>query len=210
MPKSFPETGDLLSFCWKMGPGEATIFLVCGVLMLLFGINMFKAVVIVNAALLGVAIGMFLGDKGGNEAVGGVIGGFTLSVLAMPLMKHAVTMMGTMLGAAMGAGVWRLLALKQPELFWVGALLGAVTFGMLSMLLFRGCIMMFTSLQGSLMAIVGILGLVMKYKDLGPRLAQYLTSKSFVLPLAIFIPTFLGLIYQQMPSATAKAPPAKK
>lgn len=212
MPKSFPETGDLLSFCFKMGPGEATIFLVAGVLMLLFGINLYKGVVVINAALLGAAMGAFVGDKAGNEGVGGVIGAFTMAAIAMPLIKHAVAIMGAMIGAVVGAGLWRLFAMHQQDLYWVGAMLGAITFGMLSLLIFRGCIIMFTSLQGAAMAIVGLLGLLLKYKEFAPQMNQILTAKSFILPLAIFVPALVGLIFQQMPAGAAAAAkaPAKK
>ena len=209
MPHHFPEIGDLLSFCFKMGPGEAAICLIVGVIMLLFGVSFFKFVVMVNAAILGAGIGMVIGDKVGNEGVGGLIGGFTAALISWPLMKHAVAIMGMFLGAAVGAALWRLFATEHPELLWVGGIMGGITFGLLSFLLFRGCVMMYTSLQGATMAVFGLLSLVMKYQDLAPRLTHYLSSKTFVLPLAIFIPTLFGLIFQQMPGNAAKAPVKK-
>ena len=204
MPHHFPELGDVLSFCFKMGPGEAVIFLVGGVLMLLFGISLFKFVVMVNTALLGAGVGMYIGDKAGNESVGALIGGFSAALLCWPLMKHAVAMMGFILGGLAGAALWRLFEVKHPELFWVGGLMGGVTFGLLSFLLFRGCVMMYTSLQGAGMAVCGLLSLIMKYQDVAPKITQYLSMKTFVLPLAIFIPAMFGLIFQQMPVAGAK------
>lgn len=208
MPHHFPEQGDVLSFCFKMGPGEAAVFLMLGVIILLFGINVFKAVVMINAAIVGAAIGSFLGEKAGNETVGVVLVGFTAAVISWPLMKHAVAIMGVAIGAVVGASLWRVFSLN-PELFWAGGLVGGVTFGLLSFLLFRGCVMMYTSLQGASMAVFGILSLIMKYQDIAPKLTQYLSAKSFILPIAIFIPTLCGLIFQQMPSASAK-PAVKK
>ena len=155
LPQHFPELGDVLSFCYKMGPGEAAIFLIVGVIMLLFGINVFKGVVIVNAAIVGAAAGAFLGDRAGNESVGAVIGGFTAAVLAWPLMKHAVAIMGFAIGSLVGASLWRIFAVQHPELYWAGGFIGGVTFGLLSFLLFRGCVMMYTSLQGASMAVFG-------------------------------------------------------
>ena len=200
---------DVLDFCRRMGPGEAALFVIVGVIMLLFGINVFKTVVIANAAIVGAAIGAFIGEKAGNDSVGGLIGGFTAAVLAWPLMKHAVAIMGFAIGSLVGASLWRIFAVKHPELYWAGAFIGGVTFGLLSFLVFRGCVMMYTSLQGASMAVFGILSLVMKYQDLAPRLTQYLSARTFALPLAIFIPSMLGLIFQQMPSAAGKTP-AKK
>lgn len=208
MPHHFPEQGDVLSFCFKMGPGEAALFLMVGVIILLFGINVFKAVVMVNAAIVGAALGSFFGERAGNEAVGVVIGGFTAALVSWPMMKHAVAIMGVAIGAVVGASLWRVFSLN-PELFWAGGLVGGITFGLLSFLLFRGCVMMYTSLQGASMAVFGILSLVMKYQDVAPKLTQYLSAKTFILPVAIFIPTLCGLIYQQMPGAGAK-PAVKK
>lgn len=209
MPHHFPEQGDVLSFCFKMGPGEAALFLMAGVIILLFGINVFKGVVMINAAIVGAVAGTFFGAKGGNETVGAVIGGFTAAVISWPLMKHAVAIMGFAIGSLVGASLWRVFSL-HPDFFWAGGMMGGITFGLLSFLLFRGCVMMYTSLQGASMAIFGILSLVMKYQDLAPKLIQYLSAKTFILPIAIFIPTLCGLIFQQTPSAAAAKPVVKK
>jgi hypothetical protein len=209
MPHHWPAQGDLLSFCYKMGPGEAALFVILGVILLLFGINIFKFVVMLNAALLGAAIGAFIGEKAGNTAVGATVGGFTGAVLSWPLLKHAVALMGGVIGAVVGASVWRLLNLN-PEFFWAGALCGGVTFGLLSFLLFRGCVMIYTALQGSSMVVVGILALVFKYQDLAPRLTQALSAKAYILPIAIFIPAMCGLIFQQTPITAGAATPQKK
>src|SRR5258706_11493041 len=71
----WPAQGDLLSFCYKMGPGEAALFVIFGVILLLFGINIFKFVVMLNAALAGGGIGAFICEKAGNKAGGGAVRG---------------------------------------------------------------------------------------------------------------------------------------
>jgi hypothetical protein len=80
---------------------------------------------------------------------------------------------------------------------------------MLSFLLFRGSVMMYTSLQGSVMIVFGLLGLIYKYQDLAPKITESLSGKSFILPMVIFIPATIGLIWQQT-QFPAQAPPAKK
>src|SRR5947209_1723798 len=202
MPHHWPEQGDLLSFCYKMGPGEAAIFVIFGVILLLYGINIFRFVVMLNAALAGAAIGAFLGGKAGNASVGATVGGFTGAALSWPLLKHAVALMGGVIGALIGASMWRLFNLN-PEFFWAGAICGGVTFGFLSILLFRGCVMIYTALQGSSMVVVGALALIFKYQDLAPRLTQALSAKAYILPIAVFIPAMCGLIFQQTPSPAA-------
>ena len=209
VPNHWPVQGDVLSFCYKMGPGEAALFLIIGVIFVLFGINIFKFVVMANAGIAGAAIGVFAGEKAGNAAVGALIGGFTAAVIAWPLMKHAVAIMGGVIGAVVGASLWRAFGLNH-EFYWAGAMCGGITFGMLSFLLFRGCVMMYTSLQGSLMVVVGVLSLICKYQDVAPKMMQTMSAKAYIMPIAVFIPFLCGLIFQQSPSAGAAAAGAKK
>jgi hypothetical protein len=208
MPHHLPEQGDLLSFCYKMGPGEAALFLIVGVIFVLFGVNIFKFVVMVNAAIVGASLGAYLGEMAGNAGVGATVGGFPAAVLSWPLMKHAVALMGFVIGAAVGGGLWRAFSLN-PEFVWAGALCGGVTFGMLSFLLFRGCVMILTSLQGAGMAVVGLLALIMKYQDLAPKLTQALSAKQYILPMSIFIPALCGWIFQNTPGPSAQGGGAK-
>ena len=56
------------------------------------------------------------------------------------------------------------------------------------------------------MRMIGILGLIYKYQTIAPMLTQNMTTRSFLLPSAIFVPAVFGLIYQQMnyPAGEAK------
>ena len=205
LPNHWPEQHDLLHWCQNMTPGTAAIMLVMGVVFLLFGWYMYKALVTLNAALFGAYMGAYFGSRTNDALAGALIGGFLGAALTWPLMKWAVAVMGGLLGAMLGASVWR--ASGQPNsLCWAGGLSGLIFFGMLSFILFRGSIIMYTSLQGSVMLIFGLLGLVYKYPSLAPMLTDHMTSRSFILPAAIFVPTVFGLIYQQMnyPAAEAK------
>jgi hypothetical protein len=206
----WPAQGDLLSLCYKMGPAEAAGFLIFGIIFLLFGINIFKFLVMINAGIAGALLGAYLGDKGGNAPVGAAVGGFVAAALSWPLMKHAVALMGAAIGAVVGAAAWRVAGL-HAESYWAGALCGGVIFGMLSFVIFRACIIAFTSLQGAAMIVVGVLALIFKYPELAPQVSSGLSNKTYIMPLAVFIPALCGLIYQQMPAAhAAGAKPAPK
>ena len=86
-------------------------------------------------------------------------------------MKWAIAVMGGLFGAILGASLWRLFNL-DPTFAWAGAATGLVALGLLSFILFRGCIMMYTSLQGSVMLIFGILGLVYNYKPVAEAITK--------------------------------------
>jgi len=179
-----------------MGPGTAALLVLAGVIYLLFGIYMFRVLVMLNAALLGAYLGALIGERGHAAAAGAFLGGFTAAAVTWPLMKYAVAVMGGLFGAVLGASIWRTCGL-EPNYAWAGGMTGLVGFGMLSFILFRGSIMMFTSLQGAVMLVFGILGLVYKYQGLAPSITENIMFKPFILPAVIFIPAILGLIYQQ-------------
>ena len=73
--------------------------------------------------------------------------------------------------------------------------------GLMCFILFRGCVMTFTALQGAAMAVFGILGLALKYESIGPGLLNTFQSSHLTMPIAIFIPTLAGVIFQQFNNA---------
>src|SRR5688572_20384170 len=190
-----------------MSPGEATILVIAGLVYLAYGWKAFKGLVTLNAAFVGAFVGALIGQRAGNWVGGACVGAFTAAAIAFPLMKYAVALMGGVFGALLGASVWRAVGL-EPHLAWAGAMTGLVAFGLLSFIIFRGSVIMYTSLQGSVMLIFGLLGLLFKYQSLAPEVSRHLALKPFMLPIAILIPALLGLIFQQ--SANPPAAEGKK
>lgn len=205
----WPMQTDLLQWCQTMTPAAATILVMGGIIYLLFGIHIYRWLVMLNAAILGGAIGGGIGERAGSAIAGALVGAFIAAALTWPMLKYAVAAMGGIFGALLGASLWRSANL-EPNLMWAGALTGLIGFGLLSFVLFRGSIMMYTSLQGSVMLIFGILGLIYKYQELGPKVTENMTLKPFLLPILIFIPATVGLIYQQHQTAQLETAGKKK
>jgi hypothetical protein len=179
-----------------MGPGEACILVILGIIYLLFGYAVFKALVTLNALLAGAYLGALLGQSANAVAAGAFIGAVVAAAITFPLMKYAVMIMGGIFGAALGASLWRQANL-QPDLTWAGAMSGLIFFGMLSMILFRGSVILYTSLQGSVMLVFGILALLYKYQSMAPDVTAIFSKRAFILPTAVMIPALVGLLYQQ-------------
>ena len=207
LPAQWPAQMDLLTACQKMGPGEACILVILGVIYLMFGYSVFRALVTLNAMAAGAYLGALLGKSSNAVAAGALIGALIAGAITFPLMKYAVMIMGGIFGAALGASLWRQANL-QPDLVWAGALSGLIFFGMLSMILFRGSVILYTSLQGSVMLVFGILSLLYKYQSMAPEVTDVFSKRAFILPTVVLIPALVGLLYQQtMYPAPA---PAKK
>lgn len=197
LPDHWPSQQELLTNIQNMTPGVAALLVLAGVVYLVFGYQIFKMLILVNAAVVGGYFGAILGFKAGDNTVAGaLIGMLVAAAVTWPLMKYAVAAMGGVFGAMLGASAWHLAGLNG-EFAWAGASMGLITCGLLSFMLFRGCVMAYTSLQGSVMLIFGILGLTFKYPSIANDLMKHLLNQHFLLPMAVFIPTLLGVLYQQ-------------
>jgi hypothetical protein len=196
VPTTWPHTHDLLTWCQQMTPAVAAALIIVGIVYLLFGYQIFKILVLVNAAVVGAYLGAYLGQEGDAATIGAVLCGVAAAAIAWPAMKYAVAIMGGIFGALLGASIWRGVNL-DPNLVWAGALVGLIGFGMLSFVLFRGSVMMYTSLQGAFMMVFGILGLIYQYTDAAREVSRHLKIEPVLLPAAVFIPALIGLIFQQ-------------
>ena len=191
----FPGQVDLLEWCQQAGYGTSVLFVLAGGVYLLYGWHVYKTLITLNAALCGGYLGALLGASQGSAAIGAALGAVVAAAASLPLMKWTVAVMGGVCGALCGASIWRMCG-QPPAIAWAGALTGLVGFGMFSFVLFRGSIIMYTSLQGAMMMIMGLLGLAFKLQ-VSPELAKTMLGQPALLPVAVFIPAVLGLIFQQ-------------
>ncbi len=203
-PDHWPVQGELLIWCQQIGPGLAALMVLMGVVYLLFGYNIFKYLVVLNFACLGGVIGAVLGDKYGGSLPLAITCAFVLAVVTWPMMKFAVVATGSLCGAAIGVSLWRSFNL-DPTFAWSGSGMGLIFFTMLTFILFRSSVMTFMSLQGAAMMMFGLLALVFKYDGLTPQVRHWFHIKPFLMPMLVFIPTVLGVIFQQKNATEAPA-----
>lgn len=204
VPKEWPAQIDLLTACQHMGPLPAVVLIAGGLIYLMLGFNFYRWLVTLNAAFVGAVVGTYIGYKMGSALPGGILGGFCAAAVTWPCMRWAVAVMGGIFGALLGGSLWRAAGL-DPHYLWTGAAMGLIFCGLVCFIVFRGSVMAYTSLQGSVMLVFGLLGLIFKYQNLSSAIIQGLTLKPFLLPMAIFIPAILGLMYQQNATAAVQA-----
>jgi hypothetical protein len=201
----WPQQNELLNWCTKMGPAEAALLVMAGVIYLLWGVQMFKWLVTINFALMCACVGAYLGRQGEAEVICAVIGAFAGAAIAWPLMKYAVALMGGVVGALLGGSVWVTCGL-DGRFAWAGALTGLVALGMLSFIIFRGSIILYMSVQGAAMLVFGVLGLGYKYPSMASSLNSAMRSKPFLLPMAVILPMVCGFIFQHTKHGGAGKP----
>lgn len=195
LPTQWPGQPDLLQWCQSMTPAVSTLLILAGIVYLLFGVHIFRYLITLNAIFLGAWLGAIAGARSDSAVPGAVIGGFVAGAVCWPTMKYSVAFMGGIIGALLGAAIWRSAGL-DANFAWAGALSGLIFFGMLNFIIFRGSVMVYMSLQGAVMLIFGVMSLIYKYPEAARTMTESLSDRQFLLPLAIFIPTILGFIYQ--------------
>ncbi len=201
---------DVLQSCKDMNVAAAVLLIIGGIIFLLWGYYAFKTLVTLNAAIIGAWLGVLIGQKAGAPLPAALIGAFVAATVTWPLMKYAVAVMGGLIGCIIGMSLWRSCGL-DPSFAASGGGMGLIFFGMLSFILFRTSVMMFTSLQGSLMLIFGILAVIYKFNGVDSSLIDSKLSFSpFIMPMAIGFASVIGIIYQNANGEAGAAVEAKK
>jgi len=156
--------------------------------------------VVISFALIGLFLGIHLGGKVGNQLWGGVIGLILLAAVSIPLMKWCVCILGAVAGGVLTGGLWYAFDFAQTYM-WAGIVIGIVAGGMISFIVFKAAVMLFTSLGGSAITAVAVLALMWIYeKDvLNPptdNIHDLVFNQNWFLPTVLIVPTIIGVIMQ--------------
>ena len=160
------------------------------------------------ALALGAFLGYYLGKKIDAEYVVAGCLAILMAVTCFPLMKYAVSALGGLAGAFMGANAWsataRLLSrggdTTVSQHYWVGALIGLLICGMLTFILFKIAVVMFTSVSGSTVAVLGAVALLLQIDIFQRTIAQSISAHAAILPLLVLVPALIGFILQELES----------
>ena len=177
---------------------EAITFMSFGVVCLFYGWRVFKILVVISFALLGLFLGISVTDKivGLNSQFwGGLVGMVLLAVLSVPLMKWAVCLLGAVAGGILSSGIWYASGLTERYIL-AGALIGMVAGGMISFIIFKVAVILFSSLGGSCLIVVGALALLYLYPQTSERVEEIIFTKKWFLPTVLMAPTLIGFVLQ--------------
>lgn len=185
--------GHLTSLNWTHSIGAITI----ASIFLLYGWRLFRLLVTLNFIFLGMLIGRFAGNHLGSSMWGGLLGCIAAVTLPFPFMKYCVSFLGGCAGAAIGVMVHRgITGSSEFILLGSGAIAGFVAGALLAFSSFKNTVTMFTSLQGTMALLLGLLSLFATQTQLGPQIKQYVFDMPMVLPALVCIITFTGMFIQ--------------
>lgn len=179
---------------------QAVLAIAFGIIPLMYGWRIYKILAVIGFGLLGMYIGLWVGEQFHHALLGTLLGAAILIVLALPLMRWAVCVLGALAGGVLTASVWH--ACMLPEQFvWAGALIGIVAGGLISFVVFKLAVMLFTSLSGAALVITGVFALIYRYETFGSEPpTMYLNNlyyqHNWFMPVLLIAGTLFGIILQ--------------
>lgn len=87
--------------------------------------------------------------------------------------------------------------------------MGLLLFGMLAFILFKITVVMFTSVSGSTIAVLGGVALLLQIERFEATIAESISAHAMILPILVLVPAVIGFILQEidtMELAAAKSP----
>lgn len=168
---------------------------VIGALLMTFGFKAYRWIVLLNFIALGYYFGGILGDRAQIGFVGAVIGAVLMGAAAMPLMKYAVAVCGGMVGFVIGMVIWAYC--EQPlGMAWAGGLVGLAVLGMLSFILFKTTVILFTCIEGAALFVFGTAALLIRFTPWSTQIDWSLAHRPVLMPLLVTCLAILGLFWQ--------------
>lgn len=203
-PNYLPNRDDVMRWCRDMDAGSAAMLIILGIVFLLFGYTIYRALIALTAAVAGAYLGYGLCEKMENMAlIGMATGAVVFGAVAWVWTNWIAAVVGAAVGALLGSAVWQMAGLN-PEFAWSGALTGAVFLGLLCFILFRISVILYTSLQGAVMLVFGGMGMAYRYEDAGRFVDARISAWPMLLPVTVLTLMLCGIGYQYMKAPAGK------
>jgi hypothetical protein len=177
---------------------EALTFISFGVICVFYGWRIFKVLVVISFALIGLLGGVTVSYKisgDGSQLLGGLLGLVFMGVLSVPLMRYAVSVLGAIAGGVLTSGIWYAIGLDQTYIL-AGTLIGIVAGGMIAFITFRIAVTLFSSLGGSALMVTGMLALLYLYPQTSTNVEEVFFTHRWFMPVALAVPTAIGVYVQ--------------
>lgn len=223
--------GELVGKLGQLGEIWALAFVIMGMVCLLNGYKFHKIVTVSLLVILGAVLGYWMGleIKGPPFVVAAMVS-ILLGVLAFPLMKYAIAVLGGLSGAFIGANLWVAVArfvnpppVQGPDTvattasttnetllqagsympvdaFWIGALIGLMICGLGAFILSKISIHLFTTVSGSTIAVFGVIALLLSIDTFRETVTTELTRSPLIIPILVFVPAAVGFLMQEKAS----------
>lgn len=186
---------ELLDALASMHIVWASSLVVVGALCVLNGYKWHKYVIVLCAFLGGLGLGHLLAKQMNESRVVMAAIGLLCAVIATPMLRIAVAVFGGLTGAFIGANAWTAFS-SSPDAHLAGAGMGFIALGMLAFIMYRLVIVLFTSIGGASMAVLGMITLMLHVPAWEGSVRTSLAQNQTVVPLLVAVAAVTGFVIQ--------------
>lgn len=171
----------------------ALIYFVGGLFLLIYGLKIYRAVVILAGAVVGAILGSWAAASLGLPAwLGALVIGLALAILAWPTQKLAVFLMGGYFGALFLLPTLAELFGQRLYVLWL--VVSFVSLGFMCLLLFRPIVIIATSFEGAALLMGAML--VVAWHHVPKTTVRLLSTSPGLILLALLLLGLVGIFMQ--------------
>ncbi len=117
--------------------------------------------------------------------------------VASPMLRFTVAIFAGLAGAFLGANLWSILQGTEAGEPWPGAAMGFILLALSSFLIFRISIILFTSLGGAAMFVIGGIASLLHIDAVQAAVREHLAQHQLIVPLLVGVTAVLGFVLQE-------------
>jgi hypothetical protein len=110
-------------------------------------------------------------------------------------MQWGISILGAIAGGVITAGLWYAASLPDKYIL-AGALIGVVAGGMMSFIVIKASVVLFTSLQGALLVVLGALALLAAWDQTSVKIKDIFFEQRWFFPACLVLFTAIGIYIQ--------------
>ena len=189
---------DLLNRLLDMHAIIGVLVMAIGVVCILQGYRWHRWIIVLLALMLGLGLGHLLSPSIGKSSVVAIAMGLLFAAIASPMIKVTVAIFAGLAGAFLGANVWSIVQGPDAGNPWPGAAMGFILLAMSSFLITRLSIILFTSLGGAAMLVLGWLACLLHTPpEVADPVREHLASHQLLVPLLVGVAAVVGFVLQE-------------
>ncbi|MHC4832832.1 MAG: hypothetical protein ACYTFH_02845 [Planctomycetota bacterium] len=175
----------------------AVAVMIVGGVCIFQGYRWHRWIVVVLALMLGLAVGDLVSDRVGRSSVVAIAMGLLFAAIASPMLRFTVAIFAGLAGAFLGANVWSIVQGSEAGEPWPGAAMGFILLALSSFLIFRISIILFTSLGGAAMFVIGGIACLLHVEGVRATVTEHLAQHQLVVPMLVGIAAVVGFVLQE-------------
>ena len=175
----------------------ACALLAAGIVFAIYGWRISKVLAVINFAIIGGFLGHYLAGQVNIPELASTVGlAIALGGLCIWQSRHGVSLLAGGAGAILGAALAYSLSAADAWV-WTGVLVGFVTFALLAFIIYKVAAILYSSVEGSALVVVGALSLASTQDSIAGPLSEAIRSHVYILPIMLAVPTIASIVIQQ-------------